>query len=1675
MKRFFILIASIIFFTSVSSFSETVSFNIAKGWNLKSITLDSVSVKNFENYNVTLWKWSGDNWEIWSSNDTIKDIVKNYGIKSFENISSGEGFWIDSKEEAGISLKGELPTDKNISYHKGWNLLGLKTTESFDLNTIEKNSDILTIWVWTGKNWTIWSPYENIKSLLDKYEIKFLKNLSPYEGFWLNAATTGEIIFENNPVEEDFKIVSSANGISIFDPIVINFSLPLGFTEKDMNDFRLISVIDNSTKEFVTGKFLLSEDNKSVIFFPLNPFKTGNEYTATVSKLIKSSSGKILGSYAELSFHTDYADKPVELICDNNTIVVNESTTLGFKFNLKNSDIKSFYWKINDKIVQGINQIEPVFQSYGVNKAEIVVKDRYDRVFRASKEIFVFRNIQNAFSNMSPLPVSVGNLPIWEKYSESAFQSILKKYSSYIVSSYYAEPENTSQLIPEMGVIIVEMDKHKIKDFVNNYFEYSKAKSNLLGVAIFRGFPAILTKKTVDKDVFLEILIEDGDIDIDSYFNGGKVRVKNTGLNHIPTVIKITLRVNDNVTNAVKNKFGVNLNGFDKLMYMDFKEGKILYAFPSSVNGASVKKSGIWDTLCEYGSDIADATDTVIDAVEQVFDTITDYFSDIAVSVLSGLKDCYEKISELNVFSKLGNLKNEYSLIKDKLAGVYNKFHTDGANVVNYATDPDKLMEKLKEFLSSGTGSVKSAIDFFKDKLQDGAGAFSSVADKLIDNLDDNVDEAEDNLNEFLNGFIVLNSNMFMKFSVNSVGEIHLDVKLGTDEISLSIDTINLVLNNVANWLDSINNFPLQDLKNKIESIKNTIYTSASDWYEGKLEIDYEPATDFFDKDFRLLVTLGKYYASPELFVFKLSLKPSNPELLIKASPSVNADTYVKWEFSPYSIKPPEPSSDNNTLHELFGTIANTFTTENRPYPNGRITFHTKFLGKFDTLITGELLPVPSVAGSVKGGLKLSQYAGLGGGVELSVGGGISTPANIGLNTVSILSSLFDSAISNFSFNDFHLCPFMKNIATNVYNSPGVQSFLNNINFSLDAGVSGKIGAGAGGSEGGASANVGIGGSFSLNGNLSTVLSVLNLEQGDNCFISLNTMKSMLGGFSDLSLKKIPLLFKDNIDNYIDLPNFSEKFAQYFSAAINFSLSQEVQANLGVGADASIGESLSFGVNGEYILNALYSFLQSPDDSQSFIEKFDHPTIFPEISFALSSGGEIEFGADALLFFKQAVSMTFQVLQGKIVITSNPFLANVQSNYNLTYYPSVILSTGDANTKTATFNASIKTESGTTITSYQWKIDNVTFSSTGAYSNMFSVNNVNKNALSVNFFNKGEHFVSIGITDNLQRTSEAFYTYVVANTPPEKPVINLNEVNVNVGEHIYFASSDADNDNITFEFEISESNDFSNIVYSDNLSVKWLKIPSLTPKTYYLRIRAFDGENYSEWSNVAQFTINLPVPSISCEYKKSGDKKTLQVLVNPNTNLQNLTYIVTIWQENGSSAIGNTDTSPITFNTGDFTVFLDNQEQFPDIESNTMYYIKVKVSNGYSESPYGDSCQFVYDPQYEVNIISPEDSAEFGINDTLTFQISTPDIGENVLLSQGYYGMVEISDNQNFTNILKTVYLYYDEMGGWLEEQWKPGKDLLSGIYYFRVKIFKPSDGNDEQVGVSEKRIFFYN
>jgi len=89
---------------------------LEKGWNLKGADC-SVDFQNIDNPDIKLvWRYEDGKWELFTKNETIKELAQNLGIETFTKTAPYDGFWILAGAPTEINLckeesEGNVPIE----------------------------------------------------------------------------------------------------------------------------------------------------------------------------------------------------------------------------------------------------------------------------------------------------------------------------------------------------------------------------------------------------------------------------------------------------------------------------------------------------------------------------------------------------------------------------------------------------------------------------------------------------------------------------------------------------------------------------------------------------------------------------------------------------------------------------------------------------------------------------------------------------------------------------------------------------------------------------------------------------------------------------------------------------------------------------------------------------------------------------------------------------------------------------------------------------------------------------------------------------------------------------------------------------------------------------------------------------------------------------------------------------------------------------------------------------------------------------------------------------------------------------------------------------------------------------------------------------------------------------
>ena len=130
------------------------------------------------------------------SAEDLDNYIDSKGFYLMTDISSGEGFWVNSSTEQTLTVSGTQPVDTSCSLTDGWNLNGLKSNETKAITDFidGKEDKITSIWKWLNNTWAVYLPGGDTDTYAQSKGFSVLGEINPGEGFWVNC--TVEVTLE---------------------------------------------------------------------------------------------------------------------------------------------------------------------------------------------------------------------------------------------------------------------------------------------------------------------------------------------------------------------------------------------------------------------------------------------------------------------------------------------------------------------------------------------------------------------------------------------------------------------------------------------------------------------------------------------------------------------------------------------------------------------------------------------------------------------------------------------------------------------------------------------------------------------------------------------------------------------------------------------------------------------------------------------------------------------------------------------------------------------------------------------------------------------------------------------------------------------------------------------------------------------------------------------------------------------------------------------------------------------------------------------------------------------------------------------------------------------------------------------------------------------------------------
>jgi hypothetical protein len=156
-----------------------ISIPLKKGWNLISLPVSPLITKietviaPITGMYSSVWSYEGGKWKMYNP--------EKLNYSDLKDMDAGQGYWIDMKQDAAISLSGSVPPNR-IQLISGWNLVGCnsQTSKKIEDALVSIDGKCISVWGFVDGKWRSYNP--------EKPEFSDLNQLEPGYGYWMNVA-----------------------------------------------------------------------------------------------------------------------------------------------------------------------------------------------------------------------------------------------------------------------------------------------------------------------------------------------------------------------------------------------------------------------------------------------------------------------------------------------------------------------------------------------------------------------------------------------------------------------------------------------------------------------------------------------------------------------------------------------------------------------------------------------------------------------------------------------------------------------------------------------------------------------------------------------------------------------------------------------------------------------------------------------------------------------------------------------------------------------------------------------------------------------------------------------------------------------------------------------------------------------------------------------------------------------------------------------------------------------------------------------------------------------------------------------------------------------------------------------------------------------------------------------
>ena len=1257
--------------------------------------------------------------------------------------------------------------------------------------------------------------------------------------------------------------------------------------------------------EKVDGELYLCNGKRELLFVPSKFLPEGRSFKVLVSAETTSAGGESLGKDVVFDLTVRRDRPPVEV---KGPDLLRENENGEFTVEARFTPWRSEWTPdVYEQTSQKIEEEGPLFLRYeteGDHRLAVRTYDPYGRNIETEKNVTVLCDAEEKLRGIPGVSDVAEEDP--SNLEDSALRNVAEANGQDVVETLSGTTGSLNASSMLRGVRkpktfhALQLRPDKALSFKNRYVRELIEKRAFLGIALFGGVPTIFSYEEIDGG--------------EKYRIFGFADLSQTALDVEETQRRILLHRPKGTPSPLSYSFDFTLDAktferlrdafpptvIEALPILSVTEKGIFLHIPvreESTVSRSIQTRNLiqdgWNKVKEYGTQ---AVATAEDVGSELLDTLENLASVVGYDTLNTFKTFKELVKKIQSLHPVDNIDG-YQAIASRIKTGYDRLQSGYRNaegILEDATDPDRLLKDLKNFLSKGDENVK---DFFETSF-----AQLEAKKESLNHVIDVLKAHRSDVRTFIETFVPDPRKDAQARLLISNGMAYISLQNGASFYTISVDTVLSCKNYIKSFLDYVgDDFPIDTLYTALD----TLVKSFPDY---AVTLRYDASAGellFFAKENATSDTRCPQ-ESEATACFDTLLSPDRFDSTFLMAASPGSDNRLILTFDPFAPFAPEIEGED--------ALANLYNKLQQHAPSfPEITADLQLVYRGNRMqIAATTHPDISLSASAGIAVEFDYHVAVGGSATagLSFGVGVdplslnavemetlknivleefnATRQSMGLVLDTIEENGTKAGVMLFA-DDQTFITFLKNYATGIktaLSESNLSRLAQSISFSVSFEPEIAAGVGAGGTgTGGGRADLKVGAEVGLSWDLELFADSLavELDAFDIDSFFLTPMKKLgkilqkaaqegaqsgdpVAAFLHQNpVQQAAAIFKETFVELIDkmknghetaLQNLYKEMAERMTLSIGLEIGEEAEGEEVVSVEETLEWQPSLAINGE----ALFNIIQNIAGNSETAPYLDHLGIYPEIYLGYPFTASIEVGFDEGVKVSFGGAFQADFINGTFTIKSDPFVtaSNGESvaTQNINLKPDVIvrLSADNLNPdsgQNVTLTCSV-TSTATPVVN--WYIEGEKVEGTGDFyygDNIIAhVASMTGTTMTFSPHIPGDMEVACLASAENAYGMDAL-TVTRQNHAPTVPTLSLLD-NAVVAEdgNISFETFDSDGDPMMYEIQISTSGDFDpdhTTTYTTSSTVFTLP-ESLNGHEYYIRIRAGDGSAWSGWS-----------------------------------------------------------------------------------------------------------------------------------------------------------------------------------------------------------------------------------